>query len=53
VVTGPVQQTLLIVMACSAIAVALTAATEAAGDRAKRKALATSAERRSALHNLR
>ena len=47
VTTGPVQQTLLIVMACSAIAAALTAATEAAGDRAKRKVLATTVARRS------
>jgi len=47
VTTGPVQQTLLIVTVCSAIAAALTAATEAAGNRAKRKVLATSAERRS------
>ena len=53
VTTGPVQHTLLIVMACSAIAAALTAATEAAGDRAKRKALEASAERRSTHHNLR
>jgi uncharacterized membrane protein YfcA len=53
VTTGPVQRTLLIVMACSAIAAALTAATEAAGDRAKRKALDASAERRSTHHNLR
>jgi len=40
-------------MACSAIAAALTVGIEAAGNRAKRKALATSAERRSAHHNLR
>jgi hypothetical protein len=53
VTTGPVRQTLLIVMACSAIAAALTVGIEATGNRAKRKALATSAERRSAHHNLR
>ncbi len=53
VTTGPVQRTLLIAMVCSAIAAALTVGIEAAGNRAKRNALATSAERRRAHHNLR
>lgn len=46
VTTGPVQHTLGTVMTCLVIAAVLTVATEAAGDRAQRTVLATSAVRR-------